>query len=117
VPVKPGILVAVLFVALVAWVGISKRYRRRERLSPVSRQYLRVQRVLGRKGGRVGESSTPGEVLLEALRLGAGRAEAERFVQAYQDARFGGRTLGAEEFRLYRDDARTVLRVTRRPEG
>lgn len=73
----------------------------RTRLSFETRLYLGLRKKIRKKGGRIGPSSTAGDVLREARRLSKDGAKAEEFIRMYEEARFGGKAMGAEDMRRY----------------
>ncbi len=98
----------VYFIAVLVPVGLftfwfGRRLILNRRLSYASREYLRLRDRIKRKGGRISASSSPRDVLREARKLYPNPGEIERSIRLYEDARFGGRTLSAEE----REELRT----------
>jgi hypothetical protein len=86
-------------VLLVISSGLLLAVRKKNKNPPVtfeSRLYLKLREKVKRVGGGVYPSSTPAEVLREALRVGLGPG-AERFIGVYEAARFGERKLTAGE--------------------
>lgn len=95
----------VLFVvaALVPVVLFGRRLRFK-RYPAGTRAYLSFRKRVRRKGGDVGASSTPAEVMSEALRLRMDMGAVEEFIRTYEEVRFGGFTPSS---RACRSGART----------
>ncbi|MDO9288593.1 MAG: transglutaminase domain-containing protein, partial [Thermodesulfovibrionales bacterium] len=67
----------------------------------VTAKYLRFRNSLKRKGANIMTSSTPSDVMKEAVRLGMSDGLAD-FISLYERARFGGGGMNDEEKKRYR---------------
>jgi transglutaminase-like putative cysteine protease len=90
----------VLFVvaALVPVVLFGRRISFK-RYSAETRAYLKFRKMIRRKGGSVGASSTPAEVKREALRLHMDKDTVREFIDKYEAVRFGGLPRSSRIFR------------------
>lgn len=67
----------------------------------ITASYLKFRDSLKRKGANITISSTPSDVMREALRVGM-RKDAEEFIRLYKMARFGGKDLSEEDRKRYK---------------
>lgn len=103
----PGVSKGARWFAVVAGLSVltvsAWFFLRRTRRGAYGREaalYLRFRGRVKRLGGRVGQCSTPEEVLREALRLGFGEGT-RRFIKMYEEVRFGGVKLADAQRRQY----------------
>ncbi len=95
-----------LFYSLIVITGIMviifllKRFRI-YRYGFVTAKYLKFRNSLKRKGASITISSTPSDIMREAIRLGMGPEVAE-FIRLYERARFGGKELNDAEKTSYK---------------
>jgi len=64
-------------------------------------QYMKVRNLVGRKGIRITDSTTAAEVVKEAVHLGV-NGKIREFVAIYEEHRFGGREVSAEDKMKYK---------------
>jgi hypothetical protein len=93
IKVRPVYVLGIIVPLVLAALWLMRRFTPGGRLSYESRLYVRLKRKIKRKGGNLGPSSTPLDVLGEARRLGFDTLELQEFIRLYEDARFGCRTL------------------------
>jgi hypothetical protein len=84
----------------------------RGRPSFETRLYLGLRKKIRKKGGRIGPSSTAREALREARRLSVDGGRAEELIRMYEEARFGGKAMGAEDMRRYEGLFRQPLKIS-----
>lgn len=97
-------LYMILAIALLVPIILLGRRINLKRHPAETRAYLRFRKMVRRKGGRVQESSTPTEVMCEALRLHMDKDAVRDFIDRYETVRFGGLHRAS---RIYRSVART----------
>jgi hypothetical protein len=73
----------------------------------VTKHYLIFRNSLKRKGGNIIISSTPSDVLKEAIRLGM-QKDAGEFIRLYEMVRFGGKEFSDEEKKMYKSIAKSL---------
>lgn len=90
----------VIIISAVMLVLLLRRFRI-YRYEFVTAKYLKFRSSLKRKGANIMISSTPSDVMKEAVRLGMSEGAAD-FISLYERARFGGRGMNEEEKKRYR---------------
>lgn len=90
----------VIIISAVMLVLLLRRFRI-YRYGFVTAKYLKFRSSLKRKGANIMISSTPSDVMKEAVRLGISEGAAD-FISLYERARFGGRGMNDEEKKRYR---------------
>ncbi len=92
-----------LVIALVSWLlyAVLRKIRFR-RYGFVTRTYLEFRELLKKKGMRVTDAMTAGD-LLKVSRKGGFGAEAEEFLNLYESHRFGSREMTASVRQRYKD--------------
>lgn len=95
-------LIYALFVisCIMVMIFLLRRFRI-HRYGFVTVNYLKFRNSLKRKGARISISSTPSDVMREALRLGMG-TEAAEFIELYERVRFGGTEMNDEQKERYK---------------
>lgn len=94
----------VIIIGVTMLIFLSKRLRI-YKYGFVTVKYLRFRNSLKRKGANITRSSTPSDVMKEAVRLGIGDKAAD-FIELYERARFGGRGMNSEEKKRYKSKNR-----------
>ncbi len=73
--------------------------RRNRKLSMPGFYYLKLRKVLEKRGYRITSSTTSGELLKIAITAGLNAEVVKEFIELYNQARFGGRPVDAERLR------------------
>jgi transglutaminase-like putative cysteine protease len=73
--------------------------RRSRKLSMPGFYYLKLRKVLEKRGYRITSSTTSGEVLKIAITAGLNRDTVKEFIELYNQARFGGRPVDTDRLR------------------
>ncbi|MEJ2696978.1 MAG: DUF3488 and DUF4129 domain-containing transglutaminase family protein [Candidatus Sulfobium sp.] len=102
---------ALYFIPLLAMLGLMVCFlafrQRRKRCGFVSAKFLSARRVLGKKGFRISQATTAGEIREQVRRLKAPR-QVERFLDIYEKHRFGLKEMSTDESREYRSLLRQI---------
>jgi hypothetical protein len=67
-----------------------------KRFGFLTQQYLKLRSLIKKKGSSISPASTPSEVAREAARFGM-NDRIKEFIAIYEECRFGGRKLSAED--------------------
>jgi len=94
------IFIGVLLISTVVATFFLLKHTRLKRYGFVTGQYMKLQKVLKRKGIVIKQSSTSSEVRNEALQLGTFQRILE-FIKLYEEYRFGRREMGREDRARY----------------
>ncbi len=100
---RPGTLALRAIALLLCFSAVLLLYRsikrRSRKLSMPGFYYLRLRKVLEKKGYRITSSTTSGELLKIAITAGLNRDAVKEFIELYNQARFGGRPVDTERLR------------------
>lgn len=107
IDVSPAFLVALLGVIIFVAARVVLRGLP-ERRTFETKIYLKLRKVVKKRGGNIRDSSTPEEVLREALRVGMDAEGATMLLGMYEEVRFGGRKLDRGTRSRFRELARSA---------
>jgi len=100
-------LVSAAFLFLIIFLGFHKL--RTRKYGFITERYLALRRLIRKKGIRMEESTTPGEIKQTGLSLGLSD-DLEEFLRMYEESRFGLKEMGPEDRKKYEMLLREIKR-------
>ena len=91
-------LLSAAFLTLIIFLAFHKR--RTRKYGFITERYLALRRLISKKGIRLKESMTSGDIKQRALPLGLAD-DLEEFVRMYEEHRFGRKEMGPEDRKKY----------------
>jgi transglutaminase-like putative cysteine protease len=107
-----GIIYLLLLLSCITLILFFLRHLHFRRYGFVTAQYMKLIKAVKNKGATITISSTPSDVIKEAVQFGIG-SKVEEFIELYEESRFGGEEMKREDRARYQSLMEEIKRQLR----